>query len=232
MKLPPVFHKVRLRLPKDDVPPVVINCRGCSFPSMEEVAKSFSGDDRVPLELFERVWFEFDDAALYARAVEDQVEEGNVTTFILSVFDTKGKKWDGFRVNLMQPSLSLAGLDGDLLQARKLIIAEFIAVSHHLWKISNEPAPASINTLTRNQPAAFIRIGDTLRYEKASSLRSRAGQEAQRCYDPPSDPSGIKKRDHAVRGHWRTYKSGVKVWVKSHRRGDPELGTVTRVLTL
>lgn len=37
----------------------------------------------------------------------------------------------------------------------------------------------------------------------------------------------IKKRDHAVRGHWRYYlKSNRRSWVRQHRRGDPALGTV------
>ncbi len=43
---------------------------------------------------------------------------------------------------------------------------------------------------------------------------------------------GHAKRDHAVRGHWRRYKkSGKLVYVKAHRRGDAELGTVTKLVT-
>ena len=36
-----------------------------------------------------------------------------------------------------------------------------------------------------------------------------------------------RRRDHSVRGHWRKYKSGKKIWIEAHRRGDPDLGTVT-----
>lgn len=30
--------------------------------------------------------------------------------------------------------------------------------------------------------------------------------------------------EHDVRGHWRHYKDGRKVWIKSHRRGDSTIG--------
>tara|TARA_R110002153_G_scaffold167527_2_gene320235 strand:- start:99 stop:596 length:498 start_codon:yes stop_codon:yes gene_type:complete len=33
--------------------------------------------------------------------------------------------------------------------------------------------------------------------------------------------------DHIVRGHWRLYKkTGERVWIKEHHRGDEEFGTV------
>jgi hypothetical protein len=38
----------------------------------------------------------------------------------------------------------------------------------------------------------------------------------------------FRKRDHGVRGHWRTYKTGKRVWVHAHRRGDAALGTVAQ----
>lgn len=46
------------------------------------------------------------------------------------------------------------------------------------------------------------------------------------------DGSVIRKRQHEVRGHWRTYRdreSGEvkrKVWIAEHNRGDPSLGVV------
>jgi hypothetical protein len=42
-----------------------------------------------------------------------------------------------------------------------------------------------------------------------------------------------KKRMHAVRGFWRTYrKTGLRVWVKPHWRGDEKLGVVRRDIEL
>ena len=41
--------------------------------------------------------------------------------------------------------------------------------------------------------------------------------------------TGSPKREHSVRGHWRYMKkSGKRVWVKSHRRGDAELGIIIK----
>lgn len=46
---------------------------------------------------------------------------------------------------------------------------------------------------------------------------------------PVGDAGGhhSKHRLHPVRGFWRQYKSGKRVWVKAHWRGDKELGVVT-----
>ena len=41
------------------------------------------------------------------------------------------------------------------------------------------------------------------------------------------------RRQHSVRGHWRRYrKSGKRVWISSHVRGDPKLGIITKDYTL
>lgn len=87
----------------------------------------------------------------------------------------------------------------------------------------------SVLTGARNMPLPkfHARQGDTIRYARITDLKSAAGQ---RGYTPPEDPSGIRKRDHAVRGHW-VHRNGTRFWRRAHRRGDKELGTVTRVLT-
>lgn len=36
----------------------------------------------------------------------------------------------------------------------------------------------------------------------------------------------IRKRAHKVRGHWRHYKTGERVWIDEHQRGDASLGYV------
>jgi hypothetical protein len=33
-------------------------------------------------------------------------------------------------------------------------------------------------------------------------------------------PPGTPKGEHGVRGHWRQYQSGLRVWVREHRRGE------------
>lgn len=36
------------------------------------------------------------------------------------------------------------------------------------------------------------------------------------------------RRNHQVRGHWRTYANGNRTWVRSHKRGDEGLGIITK----
>ena len=48
-----------------------------------------------------------------------------------------------------------------------------------------------------------------------------SSQTGRSMFQPP-------KRLHAVRGFWRTYKTGKEVWVKPHWRGDEHLGVVRK----
>ena len=43
---------------------------------------------------------------------------------------------------------------------------------------------------------------------------------------------GPSKRLHDVRGHWRTYRSGKRVWIRAHLRGDESLGIVQKEYSL
>jgi len=38
----------------------------------------------------------------------------------------------------------------------------------------------------------------------------------------------VPRKEHDVRGHPRTYKSGKTIWIKDHKRGDKNLGVVTK----
>lgn len=40
--------------------------------------------------------------------------------------------------------------------------------------------------------------------------------------------TGIKKRQHERRGHWRNYTNGKKIWIDSYLAGDPNLGFVNK----
>ena len=69
------------------------------------------------------------------------------------------------------------------------------------------------------------RKGDTVVYRK---LHRRHAREHLGNYVKEI----IRKRDHAVRGHLRTLQNGRQCWVRSHRRGDLELGTVVAIQEL
>lgn len=114
---------------------------------------------------------------------------------------------------------------------QKLAIAQYVRAALVLASYTETPADVSVLTGTRNTPGAWERQGDSLRYVPVQSLRTLSGLHRTRDYARPEDPSGIRMREHDVRGHWRTYSTGVRVWVRAHKRGDAAIGRVTRVIT-
>lgn len=49
---------------------------------------------------------------------------------------------------------------------------------------------------------------------------------------PADSAISTPRREHEVRGHVRTYKSGRKIWVRDHKRGDANLGRVDKEYVL
>ena len=100
------------------------------------------------------------------------------------------------------------------------------------------------------------RVGDTFSYQRVKSLVSRP-ELAHEGASRSETGTGPRKKDHAVRGFWRQPRRKTcrmstghlwvtneehtqqtcawcghkRTWVAEHRRGDKELGTVTRVIT-
>lgn len=223
--LPPILDRVRLKLKKEDLPPFVIYIRDFSvIPDTDDIVKNVV-DDNIPILGVSHWWLEMGEKDVKIGLLIRGRENAD---FDIKAYSARGGWLDSFQFNPWQPMKSMASMQEPAHTARRLIGGELIKIMHYLWLVENEPARIPATTGVRNAPAAFIRMGDTLRYDRLDSLRTTSGQ--QREYVPPEEPSGIRKREHEVRGHWRTYRTGVRVWVRSHKRGDPELGRVTRVL--
>ena len=82
----------------------------------------------------------------------------------------------------------------------------------------------------------FEQRGDTTHYKK---LRPRAAERFLRASIEDAVERGrtsrsiySRRREHDVREHWRTYKSGKQVLVKSHKRGDPHVGRASKVFDM
>jgi hypothetical protein len=226
--LPPVLDKVRMKLKPEDLPPVVIYIPDVGLiPDVEELT-STAVDENIPILGMSHWWLEV--AALPTR-VGLLIRASEKGDMMIKCYQTAGRWLDSFPFNpyALNDYQRWKGEDLSVQRGRRLLTTELIRVMAYLWKVENTPAEVSIVTGTRNAPAAFHRRGDTLRYDRLESLRTTSGQH--RGYTPPEEPSGIRKREHGVRGHWRTYRSGVRIWVREHRRGDPELGRVTRVIS-
>lgn len=224
--LPPIFARVRGGLPREKLPPVVVSL---TMELLDEAAAYLrdlvhSGDDTAYERLmgeageffagpnWNHVWFEGPSSGKL-------IYGGNLY------------HWHKNEKRCRKIDLSLQAENPDALEEQdRLRCLQLHFSTTAVYLATERPAEISVNTLTRNAPRQFVRQGDTLRYAPLSSLASSAGQSRQRDYEPPEEPSGIRMREHDVRGHWRTYSSGVRVWVRSHKRGDPELGRVTRVI--
>lgn len=108
-------------------------------------------------------------------------------------------------------------------------IAQHLLPLFQFMKACQKQADPSVNTHDRNKASGFVRVGDTIRYDYLEDLASQSGNDALRGYVRPEVSSGIRKREHQVRGHVRI-RNGRTIWVRSHKRGDAELGRVTRVI--
>lgn len=218
-KLPPIFARHRFAIPKADQPEVVF----CVTPEMDREAQHHIDQmDRrdTPWDFFACWWVEYSDMGILAQILSD-------TEFQL--------KWFGRKTGAGKPFVfDTRLLDADtysLTNVQKIAVASYIRGGLLLHLYTERERDVSVNTQTRNKPRAFARQGDTMRFAPLYSLASAAGQHRQRGYERPDDPSGIRMREHAVRGHWRTYASGARVWVRPHKRGDSDLGRVQRVVT-
>lgn len=218
-RLPPIFAKHRFSLPPQLRPGVVFNVTNEMDDEAYALAQELDGKD-TPSAHFGRWWVECSNLAILATIVGD-------TTYAMRVFGKRSGKHPPF-------VFDTAALHDtswqDLADWQKVAAATYIRAAILVAEYTSREAEMAVNTLTRNKPCAFAQEGDTLRYAPLTSLASASGLHLERGYDRPEEPSGIRMREHDVRGHWRTFRSGVRVWVRPHRRGDASLGRVERVI--
>jgi hypothetical protein len=215
MKLPPIFAKNRFSIPKDKQPPVIIRLALDDVNMAIEYIRKAPADQNLNLNIWPHVWLEGPHVGMLVITHN----EDSSTVYCWT---------DRYKKPTKHVFTGDMNEEGD--EIFKVTKAMFYQVMVALHLLTEEEAEVSVNTKTRNKPRFWLREKDGIRYAPISLLASTSRQNAQRGYVPPEQPSGIKMREHDVRGHWRTYSSGVRVWVRSHKRGDPELGCVTRVI--
>lgn len=212
-QLPPIFAKVRFDLSKTDTPAVLFSFTKAHIDEARIAINSLTKE--IGIYTYAHCWMETPVMGMLAYCPDDE-------RVFLVAWNNRGKKIADF-------SFSSFTEDG-LSDVEIICKAEYYRASYTLHIYTEGTAEVSVNTLSRNRPSAYRREGDTMRFAKLDDLASAAGQARQRDYQRPEEPSGIKMREHDVRGYWRTYPSGVRVWVRPHKRGDASLGRVTRVL--
>jgi hypothetical protein len=213
-KLPPIFGKARSHIARSDTPAVLFQF---SKEHIDAARKQIADlKDEVPLFTYAHCWMETPFLGILAYCPDDQ--RVNVRAW-----NRNGKLVGNFSF--------CEFTDRGLTDLETVIKAQYFQAAFTLHIHTESAAEVSVNTLSRNAPRAYRKEGNTLRFVPIADLATAAGHARQRDYVRPDEPSGIRMREHDVRGHWRTFPSGARVWVKPHRRGDPELGRVTRVVS-
>ena len=218
--LPPIFAKARFQMPADMLPAVLFQMTSDREAEADRIiAENDQRDTRI--EHFGRWWVESREMAILSTLTDE-------TEHTLVVWGRRSGRQTPFK--FCDSDLSADAYHQKFTDWQKLAVAQYVRAALVLASYTDDHAEVSVLTGTRNSPSAWERQGDSLRYVPVSSLRSLSGIARQRAYEPPAEPSGIKMREHDVRGHWRTYSTGVRVWVRPHKRGDAEIGRVTRVI--
>lgn len=93
------------------------------------------------------------------------------------------------------------------------------------WWLSNKKTDKRLAEVEKGLGAHIAeRIGDTMRYQRVydygNVTRGKAG---------PLGHTRAEPIEHSVRGFWRQFKNGNKVWVRPHTRGNPEVGHLTTI---
>lgn len=216
-KLPPIFAKARFTMPPASLPSVIFVMSKDMDDEAGVIVERLDRQD-VQIEHFGRWWVEYDHTAILATLTSEREHtlmawgkrSGRQKPFVLHDDDLHADTYARF----------------DDMQ--KLVAAIYMRAAVLLASYTAATADVSVLTGMRKSPAAWEREGDTLRYAPVTDIRSVSG--LTRPYERPAEPSGIRMREHDVRGHWRTFPSGVRVWVRPHKRGDADLGRVTRVI--
>jgi hypothetical protein len=177
--------------------------------------------DRDPIheiDIYENFWFE--------NGMEGALVNFNPENYELTVaiFNVNGDTIDLFQKKIDAENIKVK----DDVTVHQGVLVTQILFTMYLIAQARKNKRQSVFTGQRNKASIYYRQGDTVRWKRiwdANKLPSPIYQK------PEPGASGIRKREHDVIGHWRTYKSGARVFVKPHKRGDPSLGRVTKLLT-
>ena len=235
-KLPPLFAKNRFSLPRGKRPPIVIHLPNPEnkMIALDEVRKTLTDPETGKvrgylLNSFPTVWYELEKEL--AMLVEVKGLNVHSTAFVVTITPYGPRGPDDLKSKMIgnpHDMNEIIGLEEDHEGVKKAMFTLWVqaafAVACEAEVLSH---PSIVTGLRLNPIKQWEQQGETLRYVPLSSLRATVRNPD---YQPPEEPSGIRKCEHDVRGHWRHYPSGARVWVRSHKRGDPELGTTTRII--
>lgn len=230
-KMPPIFMKFKTTIfefrdylkklglpPEEAFPRIVVHADYNSVRKETEKVRSF---DHV--DLYSMFWIELNSPST-RRAFYCIFNEADFGLSI-AVVDQDGAAIDHFTHPADDAGFRSSKTD---LSHSRLMIFNTVMATMGLMTIHREGQKTSVFTFSRNKASVFYCEGDVTKFKRIFDLKKLPSPEYMR---PEPGSSGIRKKEHDVIGHYRTYKSGVKVFVRPHKRGDPSLGTVTSVFT-
>lgn len=216
-KLPKRFRRLKLSIPANKRPDVLFFGLEDEFNSA--IAAWNSDGFQYYDIVFESIWFE--------------VSNPNAALLIHCISEEEFEVWYYYPNNDKATKYRFSIYDGggitDMDQGKiyEGAIACLVAVSN-LSKLSFDVVrkfPAR-----GDAPPVMVK-GDGYTY---SSLKEFSKAHKVEHQEPLKQAvlisANVRVRNHPVRGHWRTLKSGRLVWVRAHRRGDASLGVITRVV--
>ena len=102
--------------------------------------------------------------------------------------------------------------------ARFLILV--LAALNYDWLVKDQATPGK---------GRKVRYGKILPRSSHITLRVDLPKARGVTLTTRTAVDGAMRREHEVRGHWRVYKkTGKRSWVKSHKRGNRLLGSITK----
>lgn len=112
-------------------------------------------------------------------------------------------------------------LSNDLVNGDARFLVCLLSVLNYDWIVKDDVEVKAV--------ARRMRRGKVMPRSSHVTLRIDLPKVRGMTMLPTAHVDGASRRQHEVRGHWRRYRrSGKRVWVRSHQRGDAALGVVTK----
>lgn len=252
--LPRIFEKVRFSIAPNLRPNVILNLSSDTYSVVDAEIRNFYEKNpgknfQLSLRFWTNFWFESVLSkvsgyngkptrkwAAHCYAPADATDFGQLT---VTIFNNDGEHRGKFQMKDYWFGLSDRPefMDEIMSGEQKAYegLAAALAYALHFYSARTDETVNVISEygapLSDNDVQVYGKIGDTFRYErlKMDRVRRLYAKLPEPAIAPDNDGPAYHKRQHEVIGHWRQYKSGRRVFIHAHKRGNPELGVITKI---
>jgi hypothetical protein len=151
---------------------------------------------------------------------------------MLTIESVKGRPGDCYRVCLMEERNAIAGEFIDAAQERLNLFSmqSFLELKYLL------ELPPEWKQAEYYDSNGYVAPEPSQKKQKSERTFVRLYKPAVKTIPPVDhvpEPTGVKQLEHERIGHWRHYKNGRRIWIKSYKAGNPELGsTINKAKTI